>query len=218
MSKKTLAVLTLAVAVVFLLSSVGCVSKKRFRTLEQESAQKLGQADARIDDLTQKNEALNKDLTATQGTLAAAQNENKQLTAGVASLKDQMAALEGQKAELDKALAAGQETEASYKKKIGNLNYAIAALKKKAAEMEAALAAKDTEISALQATEVSLKAAADEQARKMAALDSEKSNLSAALDRTVAGKKSITLILGLCLAVAVILAIVGTVWGRKKRA
>ncbi len=76
MTKKTLAVLSLVVVAVFLVSSVGCVSKKRFRTLEQESSQQLAQANSRIDDLTQKNEGLNKNLTDTQGTLAAAQNEN----------------------------------------------------------------------------------------------------------------------------------------------
>ena len=52
MSKRTVAVLTLAVAAVFLLSSVGCVSKKRYKMLEDQSAEQLSQANARIDDLT----------------------------------------------------------------------------------------------------------------------------------------------------------------------
>jgi chromosome segregation ATPase len=215
MSKRALAVLTLVVAVVFLMSSTGCVSKKRFRTLEQENTQQLAQANARIDELVQKNEALTGSLTDAQSALAAAQNENKQLAAGVASLKDQIAGLEGQKAELDKALAAGMETEASYKKKVSNLNYSIGTLKKKAAEMEAAIAAKDTEIASLMTTEASLKAAADEQAQKMAALTADKDTVSAQLAKTVSDKKRTTLILGVLLGLAVILAIIGFARRRK---
>jgi len=215
MSKKTLAVLSLAILVFFLMSSAGCVSKKRFRTLEQENTQQLAQANARIDELVQKNEALTGSLTDAQSALAAAQNENKQLAAGVASLKDQIAGLEGQKAELDKALTAGMETEASYKKKVSNLNYSIGTLKKKAAEMEAAIAAKDTEIASLMTTEASLKAAADEQAQKMAALTADKDTVSAQLAKTVSDKKRTTLILGVLLGLAVILAIIGFARRRK---
>src|SRR4030066_162616 len=82
-----------------------------------------------------------------------AQSENKQLAAAAASLKDQIAALEGQKAELDKALAAGKETEASYQKKVRGLNGSIAGLKKKAAEMEALIASKEAEIGTLRQNE-----------------------------------------------------------------
>jgi len=117
MSKKTLAVLSLAIAVVFLLSSTACVSKKRLERVEQENAQQMAQANARIDELTKKNETLDKGLADTQSALSGAQSENKQLASTAASLKDQLAALEGQKTELDKALAAGKETEATYQKK-----------------------------------------------------------------------------------------------------
>lgn len=218
MSKKTLAVLSLAVAVVFLLSSAGCVSKKRLRAVEQESAQQLAQANARIDDLVQKGDALDKSLKDTQGELAGAQSENKQLAATAASLKDQLASLEAQKAELDKALAAGKETEASYQKKVRSLNGAIGGLKKQVTEMEGQITAKNGEIAALQQSEASLKAAAEEQARKMAALNADKDSLSATLDKTKSSKKSITLILGILLALAVILAIVGFARGRKSAA
>lgn len=218
MSKKTLTVLTLAVAAVFLLSSVACVSKKRLRAVEEQNAQQMAEANARIDELAQKNDTLDKSLKDTQGALAGAQGENKKLATNVTSLKDQIAGLEGQKAELDKALAAGKETEASYQKKVKALNGSIGALKKNIAEMESLVAAKEAEIAALQQSEAALKAAAEEQAKKMTALNADKDALSAELDKTVASKKQSTLILGILLAVAVILAIVGIVRGRKKAA
>ena len=49
----------------------------------------------------------------------------------------------------------------------------------------------------------------------MAALNADKDALSAQLDKTVASKKSTTLILAILLGLAVILAIVGFVRGRK---
>lgn len=214
MSKKVLVILVLAVTAVFLLSTFGCVTKKKYRTLEQQDAEKLAQANAQISDLQQKGEALDKALKETQANLANAESQNKQLAANIASLKDQIAALEGQKAELDKAVAAGKETEASYKKKVSGLNYAIAGLKKKATEMEAAMAAKDSEIAALKQSEAGLKAQGEEQAKKIAGLNTDKDALTAQLNKTVASKKSTTLILGVLLALAVILAIVGFV--RKK--
>ena len=215
MSKRTLAVLSLAAFAVLLVLSPACVSKKRLQRVEQESAAQLAQANARIDELVQKSDALDKSLKDTQGALAGAQNENKQLSAKAASLKDQLTALEAQKAELDKALAAGKETEASYQKKVRSLNGAIAGLKKQVTEMEGQIAAKDGEIAALKQTEASLKAAAEEQARKFAALTADKDALAANLDKTVASKKSTTLVLGILLALAVILAIVGFVKGKK---
>lgn len=215
MSKRTVAVLTLAVAVIFLLSSVGCVSKKRYKTLEDQSAEQLSQANARIDDLTQKNDALDKSLKDTQATLTGAQAENKDLAAKAASLKDQLAGLEAQKAELDKALAAGKETEASYQKKVRSLNGAVATLKKQMAEMESQITAKDAEIASLQQTEASLKSAAEEQGHKIAALNADKDALSAQLDQANASKAKTTWILGILLAVAVILALVGLF--RKRR-
>jgi chromosome segregation ATPase len=216
MSKRTLTVLTLAVVAVFLMSSFGCVSKKRYKTLEQQNAQQLAQANARIDELAQKNEALDKSLKDAQAALTGAQDENKKLAADKASLNGQIAALEVQKAELDKALAAGKETQASYQKKVRSLNGSIAALKKKVTEMESQIAAKDAEIAALQRTEASLKAAAEEQDKKIAALSADKDALTAQLDKTVAGKKQTTLILGVLLALAVLLAIIGFV--RKRSA
>jgi chromosome segregation ATPase len=216
MSKRTLAVLTLAVVAVFLMSSFGCVSKKRYKTLEQQNAQQLAQANARIDDLAQKNEALDKSLKDAQAALAGAQDETKKLAAEKSSLNGQIAALETQKAELDKALAAGMETEASYKKKVRSLNGSIAALKKKVTEMESQIAAKDAEIASLQRAEASLKAAGEEQDKKIAALSADKDALTAQLDKTVAGKKQTTLILGVLLALAVLLAIVG--FARKRSA
>jgi chromosome segregation ATPase len=216
MSKKTLTVLMLGLVAVFLLSSAGCVSKKRYKTLEQENAQQLAQANARIDELAQKNDALDKSLKDAQAALAGAQAENQKLAAKATSLKGEIAALEAQKAELDKALAAGKETEASYKKKARSLNGSIAALKKKVTEMESQIAAKDAEIASLQRAEASLKAAGEEQDKKIAALSADKDALTAQLDKTVAGKKQTTLILGVLLALAVLLAIVGFV--RKRSA
>jgi len=215
MSKKALAVLTLVVAAVFLMSSAGCVSKKRYKTLEEQNAQQLAQANTRIDDLAQKNGALDKSLSDARAALAGAESQNKELTAGVASLKGQISALEGQKAELDKAVAAGKESEESYQKKVRSLNGLIAGLKKKAAEMEAAIAVKDTEISSLQQSEAALKAAAEDQSKKMAALNADKDALTVTLDKTVSSKKSTTLILGILLGLAVILAIVGFLRGKK---
>ena len=214
MSKKTLAVLTLVVAVVFLMSSVGCVSKKRFKTLEQDSAAQLAQANTKIGELQQKSDALDQNLKDTQASLANVEGQNKQLMAGVATLKDQVAALEGQKADLDKAVAAGKETEASLTKKVRGLNGVIAGLKKKAEEMEAAITAKDGEIAGLQQNVASLKTAADEQSKALATLNADKTALQGTLDKTIASKKSTTLILGVLLALAVILAIVGFI--RKK--
>jgi chromosome segregation ATPase len=218
MSKKTLAVLSLAIAVVFFMSSTACVSKKRLQRVEQENAQQLTQANARIDDLVQKNEGLDKGLKDTQSALAGAQSENKSLASTAASLKDQIAALEGQKAELDKALAAGKETEASYQKKVRGLNGAIGGLKTKVAEMETLIVSKDGEIASLQQTEADLKAAAEEQSAKLAALTSDKNNLSATLDKTISSKKSTTLILGILLGLAVILALIGFLRGKKTAA
>jgi chromosome segregation ATPase len=209
MSKRTLAVLTLAAAAVFLMSATGCVTMKRFHRQQQQDAQQLAEANAKIDDLQQKSEALDKSLKDTQASLVAAEGQNKQLASNVASLKDQITALEGQKAELDKALAAGQETEASYKKKISGLNYALAGLKKKTADMEAEIAAKDTEIGSLKQSEAALKAKSDDQAREIVGLNADKDLLTSNLNKTVAGKRSTTLILGILLAVAVILAIIG---------
>ncbi|HSA97429.1 MAG TPA: hypothetical protein VLJ16_15365 [Acidobacteriota bacterium] len=211
MSKKALAVLVLGIVAVFLMSSAGCVSKKRLRTVEEQNAQQLAQANSRIDELQKKGAALDQSLKDAQAALAGAQSQNQKLAADVASLKGQITALEGQKAELDKALAAGKETEASYQKKVRSLNGAIAGLKKQATETEAQIAAKDAEIASLKSSEASLKAAADEQSRKMAALSADKDALKATLDKTVASKKSTTLILGVLLALAVILAIVGFV-------
>jgi septal ring factor EnvC (AmiA/AmiB activator) len=216
MSKKALVVLTLAVAVVFLMSSAGCVSKKRLRTVEEQNAQQLAQANGRINDLQQKSDALDKSLKDAQSALAGAESQNKKLAADAASFRDQIAALEGQKAELDKAVAAGKETEESLTKKMRGLNGAIATLKKKAAELEATIAAKDGEISSLQQNVTSLKSAADEQTKAMAALNADKNTLSATLDKTISSKKSTTLILSILLGLAVILAIVGFV--RKKAA
>lgn len=216
MSKKTLTVLMLGLVAVFLLSSAGCVSKKRYKTLEQQNAQQLAQANARIDDLVQKNDALDKSLKDSQAALTGAQAETKKLAADAASLNGQIAALEAQKVELNKALAAGKETEVSYQKKLRSLNGSIAALKKKVTEMESQIAAKDAEIASLQRTEASLKAAAEEQDKKMAALSADKDALTAQLDKTAAGKKQTTLILGVLLALAVLLAIIGFV--RKRSA
>ncbi len=216
MSKKTLTVLMLGFVAVFLLSSAGCVSKKRYKTLEQENAQQLAQANARIDELAQKNDALDKSLKDAQTALAGAQAENQKLAANATSLKGEIAALEAQKAELDKALAAGKETEASYQKKVRSLNGSIAALKKKVTEMESLIASKDAEIAKLQQSEAALKAAADDQAKQMAALSADKDALTAQLDKTVSGKKQTTLILGVLLGLAVLLAIVGFV--RKRSA
>lgn len=218
MSKKTLAVLTLAVAAIFLLSSVACVSKKHLRAVEEQNAQQMAEANARIDELAQKNDALDKSLNETKDALTGAQGENRKLTANVSSLKDQLAGLEAQKAELDKALAAGKETEASYQKKVRALNGSIATLKKKVAEMESLVTAKDAEISALQQNEASLKAAAEEQTKRMAALNADKDALATQLDQANASKKQTTLILGILLAVAVLMAIIGIVRGRKKAA
>jgi len=218
MSKRTVAVLTLAVAAVFLLSSVGCVSKKRYKMLEDQSAEQLSQANARIDDLTQKSEALDRSLQTATTALAGAQAENKDLEAKAASLKDQLAGLEAQKGELDKALAAGKETEASYQKKVRSLNGAVAGLKKQMAEMESQIAAKDAEIASLQETEASLKAAAEEQGQKMAALNADKDALSVQLDQANASKAKTTWILGILLAVAVILALIGLFRKRRPKA
>lgn len=218
MSKKTLAVLSLAIAVVFLLSSTACVSKKRLERVEQENAQQMAQANARIDELTKKNETLDKGLADTQSALSGAQSENKQLASTAASLKDQLAALEAQKTELDNALAAGKETEASYQKKVRSLNGAIGSLRTRVAEMETLITAKEAEIAALQQTEASLKAAAEEQNNKLAALTADKNSLTAQLDKTVASKKSTTLILGILLGLAIILALVGFLRGRKTAA
>jgi chromosome segregation ATPase len=214
MTNKKLAVLALGVVALVLLTTAGCTSKKHIATIEDQKA-RLDQANSRINELQQGNEALDKSLQETKGTLGGARKENLQLAANVASLKDQITALEGTKAELDKALAAGKETEASYQKKVRGLNGLIGGLKKKVADAEALIASKDAEISALKTSEASLKAAADEQARKMAALTTEKDNLSATLDKTVASKKSTTLILAVLLGLAVLLAIVGFVRGRK---
>lgn len=218
MSKKTLAVLSLAIAVVFLLSSTACVSKKRLERVEQENAEQMAQANARIDDLTKKNETLDKGLADTQSALSGAQSENKQLASTAASLKDQLAALEVQKTELDNALAAGKETEASYQKKVRSLNGAIGNLRTKVAEMETLITAKEAEIAALQQTEASLKAAAEEQSNKLAALTADKNSLTAQLDKTVASKKSTTLILGILLGLAIILALIGFLRGRRTAA
>jgi len=218
MFKKTLAVMSLALIVVFLTSSAGCVSKKRLRAVEEQNAQQMAEANARIDELAKQTETLDKSLKDTQGSLAGAQSENTQLAAKAASLKDQLTALEGQKVELDKALAAGKETEASYQKKVRALNGAIGGLKKQVAEMETLIASKDTEIASLQRSEAALKAAAEDQARTLAALNVDKDSLSAQLDKTISSKKSTTLILGLLLGLAVILALVGFLRGRKGQA
>jgi chromosome segregation ATPase len=215
MSKKTLVVLSLALTAVFLLSSTACVSKKRLRTVEQESAERLAEANARIDELSQRNGELDKSLADARGLLDKAKAENQELAAAAASLKTQLAALENQKAELDKALAEGRETEASYQKKVRGLNGLIAGLRKDVAEKESSIAAKDTEIASLRQSEAQIKAAADEQARKLAALSSEKDGLTAQLDKTISGKKSITLVLGVLLALAVILAVIGFARRRK---
>lgn len=218
MSKRALAVLTLAVAVVFLLSSTGCVSKKRLRTVEEQNAQLLAQANGRIGELQQANTKLDNDIKGVQAALDAAQGTNNQLKQSLGSLKDQIAGLEGTKAELEKAVAAGKETEASLTKRIRGLNGQIGALKKKAAEMEAAITAKDGEIASFQQNVASLKTAAEDQAKAMAALNASKDAVSAELAKTAAAKKKTTLILGVLLALAVILAIVGFVRGGKKGA
>ena len=84
--------------------------------------------------------------------------------------------------------------------------------------METLIAAKEAEIASLKQTEASLKAAAEEQAKKMAALTADKNALTAKLDKTIASKKSTTLILGILLGLAVILAIVGFARRRKTAA
>jgi chromosome segregation ATPase len=215
MSKKTLAVIAVGIAVAFVFASAGCVSKKRLRTVEQEHAEQMAQANARIDELVEAKDTLDQDLTKTRANLAGAQSENKELMAKAASLKDQLAALESQKAELDQALAAGKETEASYQKKVRGLNGLIAGLRKDVAEMESQIAAKDEMIASLRDSEAKLTAASEDQGRQITALMSDKDNLTAELDKTIAGKKSITLILGILLALAVILAIIGFARGRK---
>lgn len=216
MAKKKLSILVLGVFVVALLTMAGCSAKKHLATIEEQKAQ-LDQANSRINELQQGNEALDKSLQDTKGLLDGAKNENKQLSANLTSLKDQITGLENEKAELDKALAAGKETEESYIKKTRSLNGSISALKKKVAEAESLIAAKDAEISSLKTTsEAALKAAADDQARKVAALNSEKDALSAEMEKTVSGKSRTIWILEILLALAVVLAIVGFVRGRKK--
>ena len=217
MTKKKLAVLGLGVIAVVLLTMTGCASKKHIATIEDQKA-RLDQANSRINELQQGNEALNKSLQDTQSLLDKAKGENQQLSANAASLKDQIAALEGAKAELDKALAAGKETEASYQIKVRGLNGLISGLKKKVAEAEALIASKDTEISSLQTREADLKAAAEDQNRKMAALNTEKDALSTRLEKTLSDKNRLILILAVLLGLAVILAIVGFARGRKRSA
>jgi chromosome segregation ATPase len=216
MSKKAFVVLTLGVTVVFLLSSAGCVSKKRLRTVEQQNAEQLAQANGRIGELQQANTALENNLKGTQTALDAAKGTNDQLKQSVGSLKDQITGLEGARAELEKAVAAGKETEESLTKQIRGLNGQIAALRKKAAEMEATIAAREGDISSLQQNVASLKAAAEEQSKAMAALNASKDSVSAQLAKTVSDKKTMTLVLGVLLALAIILAIIGFV--RKKGA
>ena len=215
MSKRTLVVLTLIVAAAFLLSSPGCVSKKRFRTLEQQSAQELSQANSRVGELQQANTKLESDLKGVQDTLDAAKGNNDQLTKMVGSLKDQISGLEGAKTELEKAVAAGKETEESLTKRIRGLNGQIAALRKSAGEMEASIKAKDGEITSLQQSVASLRTAAEEQSKAMAALNTAKDGVTAELAKTVSAKKTTTLYLGILLALAVILAIIG--FARKRK-
>jgi len=217
MAKKKLAVLVLGVLAVVLLTMAGCASKKHLATIEGQKV-RLDQANSRINELQQGNEALDKSLQDTKGMLDSARNETEQLSANVASLKDQIAALEGQKAELAGAVAVGKETEESYKIKTRNLNGLISGLKKKVAEMESLIASKDTEISSLQTSEAALKAAAEDQNRKMAALNGEKDALSTRMGKTVSDKNRLIGILAVLLGLAVILAIVGFVRGRKKTA
>ena len=219
MSKKTLAVLSLAIAVVFLLSSTGCVSKKRLqdgRTAERP-ADGPGQRAHRRSHQEERHAGQE-----SEGYPGRPRRRPEPRTSSspstAASLKDQIAALEGQKTELDKALAAGKETEASYQKKVRSLNGAIGdAEEPRWPRWKTMITAKDAEIAVLQQTEASLKAAAEEQSMKIAALNADKDALTAQLDKTVASKKSTTLILGILLALAVILAIVGFLPGKKTR-
>jgi len=217
MSKKTLAVLAVGVAVIFLFASTGCTAKKHLRTIEEQKAQ-LDQANSQINELQKGNETLNKSLDDAKSALASAQGENKQLSANAASLKEQLAALENQKSELDKALAAGKESEASYQKKIRGLNGLAANLRTKITEAEAQISAKDSEIAALKAGEAALKAAAEEQSRQMATLNTAKDDLAALMDKTVSGKNQTILILAILLGLAIIAAIIGIVRGRRRSA
>ena len=91
-------------------------------------------------------------------------------------------------------------------------------MKKQMAEMESQIAAKDAEIASLQETEASLKAAAEEQGQKMAALNADKDALSVQLDQANASKAKTTWILGILLAVAVILALIGLFRKRRPKA
>jgi chromosome segregation ATPase len=209
--------LAVLVTLIFVLALTGCTAKKHLKTIEEQKAQ-LDEAAYRISELEKGNEALNKDLAAAKSSLEGVQVKTKELAANVASLKDQLAGLEAQKAELDKALAAGKETEASYQKKVRALNGSIGTLKKKVAEMESLVAAKDAEIVTLQQNEAALKAAAEEQSKRMAALNADKDALATHLNQANASKKQTTLILGSLLALAVLLAIIGIVRGRKKAA
>lgn len=215
MAKKKLIVLALGVVALVLLTTAGCTAKKHLATIEGQKAQ-LEQTNSRINELQQGNDALDKSLKDSKSALDSAQNENQQLSANLASLKDQIVALENAKAELASAVAAGKETEESYKIKTRNLNGLIGALKKKVAENEALIASKETEIASLKTNEAALKTAAEEQSRKTAALNTEKDALSAQMEKTVSGKNRLIWILEILLALAVILAIVGFVRGRKK--
>ncbi len=217
MSNKRLALLVVALTVVALVAS-GCVSKKTHVAQMNEKQALIDQANNRIAELQKANDALTKNLADTKAALTAAQDENARLKQEAGAMKDQIAALENQKAELDKAVAAGKVSEDTYKKKVSGLNWAIAKIKKDLADKEAAIAAKDTQISQLQASEASLKATGDDQAKKIAALTKDKNDLQALMEKTVSSKNTLIYVLAALLALAVILAIVGFARRRKAEA
>lgn len=196
----------------FFIYMTSCTPKKHLITIEEQKA-KIEAANNRIATLEREKAELEKSLGQTQRGLEETRAERVRLKEEVDSLNSKVAGLEKEKADL---LASSKSSEEAAAKRLRSLNIQLNNIRKQIKEKEAELATKEAEISALQMKEATLNKANEENKARIASLNTDMQNLSAKMDKTIAAKNRLIIILIILLAGTVILAVFGLVRKRSQ--
>ncbi|MCR4396314.1 MAG: hypothetical protein NUW07_06230 [Candidatus Saccharicenans sp.] len=210
MKRKSFSRLLFTISLLIIFFTIGCsqATKKRLVTVEDE----LSKAQARVSTLENEKAQLEQSLTETKKALDEVKAQNGKLQTDLNSLKARLADLEKEKNDL---IAASQKAEVDSSKKVKALNNLIARLRAEAKEKEADIQAKNSEIENLKASEAALKQSDEQNKARIASLNKDMADLTEKMNNEIAKKKRTITILGILLAVAVILAIIG--FARKRK-
>lgn len=196
----------------FFIYLTSCTPKKHLITIEEQKA-KIEAANNRIATLEKEKAELDKLLRETQRGLEETRAERVRLKEEVDSLNSKVAGLEKEKADL---LATSKSSEEAATKRLRSLNIQLQNIRKQIREKEAELETKEAEITALQAKEATLSKADEENKARIASLNTDMQNLSTKMDKTIAAKNRLIIILIVLLAGALILAVFGLVRKRSQ--